>query len=999
MKLVSVWKSAVSRIASKPSYTGKKIQGDVAAILPSLAISASLSIFVYFFTDTNQTYTDFIVGNLAYQNGSKNQDFAGIFSFVVLVPILFFILSKLNAKSLEINGSLPNGIGLNAFFNWAGLALALWLGVVAVSPSSGLFLPFIYVYSVTSASFLIFVLRPHGHAGKTEINAGLTFPIYVNWIFSPILAAFSMIGFYLLGTRLLGLNFELQNFEKLAIIASSLVFFLQVLVARKTSLSQTFTQNLEKIRIWSSFGLPLIVLGIIPGQVIIEGEISKLVQDTILLRVVACCLVVVGLAALALSLRSGHRVKSLYFERVIAFIPLIGLLVLFRLQASGPTTISSDDYHFGESALPWMSLTNFGQLPFVDFEPARGLVNYVPGALTAVFFENNLGSFNYSNSVLTLILAIVFGLISLIYLPNSMVIPILTLYPIGHGVSGIDLVITCALILVALTTRVKNPVLAGVLSSSTFALAILYSPGQGGLLAAASITALVISFFRERLFLLIASFSALLTTTILLLAPVVGQIYLGAIRYGFDQSLANSTTYGIAWKGSIGAAGENVWLMELARSSFLLAPLALLGIYFYNRQATKINKETYFLAIAGVVLSILFVFKAFGRIDPGYSRMGLAGIWVFVLVIPLIAFRAMRGQFQLSVLAIWAAVVGMLLPGLNPGLMTDPPLAKLRQTLEVSQVSSAMSREMQRVANTWPVVGEQLIDETQERRMENVRTVTSKLLSENETYLDLSNRTANYAYVGKFTPIPTAAVYNITTESQRIRAISALQKHRPKLVLISNENITHDGGPLGLRTPELLAWLDEHQNSYRPAIYNGQIWLVDFEIAQEALEIQGLSWLTKNQYREEMEKVWTISNLQKIPSAWGDSWSSLSPSVSKFAVSPYFSKSGSVESAHFTIRSELRDKALSYLALRLGCQGGSSNTTVLGKVTFKGDQFVQEKEPHLQFDARDGLAVVPLYASTSWILERSKISEIEVSFESTPNCSSSILSEAFFAVK
>ncbi|TLM97528.1 hypothetical protein FDZ73_24885, partial [bacterium] len=54
--------------------------------------------------------------------------------------------------------------------------------------------------------------------------------------------------------------------------------------------------------------------------------------------------------------------------------------------------IATDEYHMGEFYLPWWSFQQFGHLPYLDYEPARGLVNYVPGFLSWLFYDNSFGA-------------------------------------------------------------------------------------------------------------------------------------------------------------------------------------------------------------------------------------------------------------------------------------------------------------------------------------------------------------------------------------------------------------------------------------------------------------------------------------------------------------------------------------------------------------------------------------------------------------------------------
>lgn len=46
-----------------------------------------------------------------------------------------------------------------------------------------------------------------------------------------------------------------------------------------------------------------------------------------------------------------------------------------------------DFYHEGEYLLPWKLWYNFGQLPYWEHSPARGIDNYLSGIFASLFFE------------------------------------------------------------------------------------------------------------------------------------------------------------------------------------------------------------------------------------------------------------------------------------------------------------------------------------------------------------------------------------------------------------------------------------------------------------------------------------------------------------------------------------------------------------------------------------------------------------------------------------
>src|SRR5262249_7280874 len=87
------------------------------------------------------------------------------------------------------------------------------------------------------------------------------------------------------------------------------------------------------------------------------------------------------------------------------------------------------------------------------------------------------------------------------------------------------------------------------------------------------------------------------------------------------------------------------------------------------------------------------------------------------------------------------------------------------------------------------------------KRLIGVKQQLDRLLTPDETYLDMTNRGAHYFYFDRVPPSDLSAFYNIITDDQQRRAIEGVVKHNVSVALIDADNSLLDGLQASLRTP------------------------------------------------------------------------------------------------------------------------------------------------------------------------------------------------------
>ena len=223
---------------------------------------------------------------------------------------------------------------------------------------------------------------------------------------------------------------------------------------------------------------------------------------------------------------------------------VVGLLLFFKATVVAPPSVPPDDYHFGEILVPWWSMARHHLVPFWDYTPARGLVNYVPGAITSIFLDGKASSF----PAFVPFAAVAILCVALPVLRRSIGIGAATLAllisPCINLVSEIDIMVTVFLgVLARGLTRYGTPS-DGSPPGYFWARPFFLRPGTGGLAILATTPLALLPLARalaaeRRRLLAVLAGTLCVFLAVGLLSPF-GKIVLGAVRYGLEQSSMNS---------------------------------------------------------------------------------------------------------------------------------------------------------------------------------------------------------------------------------------------------------------------------------------------------------------------------------------------------------------------------------------------------------------------------------------------------------------------------
>ena len=137
---------------------------------------------------------------------------------------------------------------------------------------------------------------------------------------------------------------------------------------------------------FSQWGLPLLFCVLASPPVHLNNNKLTVYHYNLIFYVI---LFVIILASYIILYQRYKKLKTT--TNIEYFIPPMSFVAILVFIQSDPLNwpgISSDGYHSGEFYLPWWLFQKFKYLPFVDYQPARGLANYLPGFLSWLFYDN-----------------------------------------------------------------------------------------------------------------------------------------------------------------------------------------------------------------------------------------------------------------------------------------------------------------------------------------------------------------------------------------------------------------------------------------------------------------------------------------------------------------------------------------------------------------------------------------------------------------------------------
>lgn len=158
-----------------------------------------------------------------------------------------------------------------------------------------------------------------------------------------------------------------------------------------------------------------------------------------------------------------------------------------------------------------------------------------------------------------------------------------------------------------------------------------------------------------------------------------------------------------------------------------------------------------------------------------------------------------------------------------------------------------------------PAIGTIKIENSQQKRLENVKKIIDKYSDKDDYILDLTNRGLYYFYFERKIPYNMISYFNFTSKNEEVIALEQLKNHPPKIIILKSDNILHDSIKPALRINSIYKWI--LKNNYRILEDNGNVFLIKSQtpIKYNKKELKQLDEILSNK------------DLKKLPQSWGSS--------------------------------------------------------------------------------------------------------------------------------
>lgn len=747
-------------------------------------------------------YSDFLVGRIAWDAGTKIQDLIAWPAFILASFFGSLALSK-------IASSIREGHSCEVFFGFLK-QLVLWslpfyatVGSLFLGPTLDTKPIFISALGLTSIAVIAFFNRKNkGKFDPDFCGAILLSIVLISLIPIEIAILLSRVPMSLVGNLRVVSPFKVSSF----LIVIGFLAGTLALIKYRSSPHPGFI----KLFFAGQIGLPFFFLTLYPSRILLPSGAIVKYNTTIYLKALIVAFIIYGTYDVLKRFRPNLRDRD--WRRLFSPFALFGLLVGLKTGVTITPKISADDYHFGEHLIGYLSYSH-GFIPYVNYIPPHGFIDDDLRAFFAsIFYDGTAASIGEAGRSALAVLSL-FSFMSIYYFTGNLILAFVAIFLLGGRFSWFFLVPFICLWLSSILRAQPAKWLS--VWMLTAPVVILGTPAPGLLLVAAfGFLALKMIWDQIRigdkeswrcLGLTFVSLLFLLTTTSLL------TMLAGAIQYVLENGPINQVTYGIPWSLSWNTSRPSGLVLEVIRMSWIAIPLSCLYVIYKYWRDFNDSRSSFYHAIIFLVFLLFLIPYSMGRLDPGHlSRPGLVSILGWTVLFPLLIWNTLTDYNRVFV--VLSVVFMSSLLGFRSTSLSSL-FSSAAQTVRSPTLTDATKAGL-------PNIGLAYVDKNQWNHISRLNALIKSKLSTDETYLDLTSRNAHYFYLNRLPPLPITAPYNLAPREQQKRAIEALAVSPPKIALLQADNITHDGGGLALRNPYLYKFVI---NNYIPRMESGFI--------------------------------------------------------------------------------------------------------------------------------------------------------------------------------
>lgn len=610
---------------------------------------------------------------------------------------------------------------------------------------------------------------------------------------------------------------------RIAVAVGALALGWQLLVAAMWP--RSFDDQAGRFLGLGQLSMPLFFFVFVPADLALpDGSTTAYPFDAVLPSIVAL-VVATGIFISILRLRRTRRDGSGFRSptQVVAPLGVLAVLLAAMFGATRPPVIPADDYHYGEMLLGSLAY-RVGSLPYIDYQPAHGVVQDDLGALLARWlYDGSAASTLEANRLAPALLA-AFLFAACWWAMRSVPLAVIVTWTGGGSTMGVPPNWTTWTFLTAVgwiwlaPSLRRRPARWLTCWFLTAPLVVLAAPGQGlvfvvaSLILAASSCLSLVKARSPRAWLL-PTVTAGVALGILVATPLAGMLK-AALGYVLRNGSVNLAAYGIPWHPAMVSDAGTPLPFDLLRMVWVIGPTLCVVVAWrevHRRHFTSERLATsLFLAafLAGMLPYVM------GRVDAGLaSRAGLATAFVLALVVPALCWAGLSHGRRVLVAGCAVIVVSAL----------NGMLASIERMDESARPTVASPALVDGSVHGLPGWGHAAAEAPEQLdQVVRLARVLNDRLRPGAPYYDATSHNAQYFYLGRPPVVAVSAAYNTPLVADQQRTIAQLRARRPDVAVLSQPlgNIVHDGGGLALRNPLIAAYL---QAAYVPFEQDGFI--------------------------------------------------------------------------------------------------------------------------------------------------------------------------------
>ncbi len=837
----------------------KKINAYFLAAL--IAVQLTSVCIAHFFGDSYSRWTQAV----SYLTTCLTAAFLGLLGLLFLRPLT--TLGKTRMPARQRNGE--QGPRISFVFALSGIPAGAWAAghflVKEVSPG---FLYYSAVALSVNALFWFFLKHraiPYDRRMKNLLIASH---------FVVIILVCDMLGLVTAVTRIFPSTTVILQ-AKIFLIEMAGVFFSILLLLhlwyRRASLDLTEKKASTTLLVLQAW-LPLLSFVLIPPAWIAGSGYVRPFGDTTTLAVSLGVLGAFALIPVVLQWRKMNAGPS-SFDPIKALVPTsLGFIIVFLVvRTFTDTSISEDNYHFGETIISWHQFAQFGKLPYASVNVTHGLFEFIRGFISSVFFDSSPNSIVAANSIL------VGGLLFPAFLLGSRLIGVIPAFFLFPFLTPVNLHFYLPVIIFFLTLAQPELLRSSFAWLLTwFALSFLFVVLTAAMPPAIAATApvMLVLLYREyrlsRRRVLILGGMLLLFIVLIAAVPSFRSVISGYATYIRESTQATIavTAHGVPWAWGFAQIDvPNIsmqpWAWEILRFSWILVlfvfvPFVITGVAHQFRARSFTPSPSLFFPAVSTMFFFALVNYTLNRIDSGaYSRTGHVSLLALTLLLPVTVLltyqRHIRRRVLITVFFLIVTISGNCLEAANIAKFSSNAAA----VIDVQNTMDRLTAQMKAV----PAMGRALATDSQTNDILLLDRTLKEFLKPSETYADLTNRPAYYFYLDKELPYKYSSILTMASTETQLRAVADIRKQDVPVALAFDSFEAVQWLHRSLRSYNLYRYFTLN---YVPVFRNGYILMVK----PERRPADGPS---SEEQLFMLDTAFFPGDLEKIPAEWGRS--------------------------------------------------------------------------------------------------------------------------------